>query len=582
MHFLRIKKSAILLVIFSIISITLPPVTASDGLANSSWPKDGHDINNTGQSQYSGPQTNQTNWTIPISKPVNSPVTIGVDGTIYYSDTNGFHALYSNGTKKWTFKKTDIYPHGSAIDKNGIIYLGCSGEFDTPSVLYALYSNGTQKWNITGAIGMDLENAPTISPDGTIYFSMVDNLGTNTYLYSVGSDSTINWMFPLYSDPYNLGVVPTTCPAIGPDGTIYLNTQIMDGAGQNDSNLFAINPNGTLKWKYNFYLSSQSSPVIGEDGTIYFGADGEGSTAYFYAVNPDGTLKWKFKTGNSISTSPALASDGTIYFGSFDGLFYALYPNGKLKWKFNTSETKQSTASTSPVIGADGTIYFGCFSSDFGPSYFYALTPKGTVKWKLLAKGAIESNPAIAKDGTLYFGSDWQLAETIKGTFYAVKSKTSDLYVKTSINKLNPQIGDNVILTFKVGNNGPDIADNTIMKFTIPAGMKFLSANSDMGTWSFNAATNTITWNLGNLTVCDPALKVLVKIIRSGNYVVQPVLSTLSYDPDPASSAQAIMVNAQAKSGINTIGLQETGIPFNYIIIGILMVLSGLIASIKK
>lgn len=420
MYLSTIKKCLVIIVIFSIMSVSLSPVLASKGLANSSWPKDGHDIKNTGHSQYQCPQKNHTIWTKNTSN-ARGPVTIGADGTIYYSDNKGFHALNSNGKEKWRFNNENAW--GSAIDKNGIIYLGCSGglgsggELFTPSVFYALYPNGTVKWKITGAKGIDLRNAPTISSDGTIYFSMMDENATNTYLYSVNPDSSINWMFPLYSDPHNLGVVPTTTPAIGTDGTIYINTQIMDGASQNDSNLFAINPDGTLKWKYNFYISSQSSPVIGKDGTIYFGADSDGSKAYFYAIKPDGTLKWKFKAGPA-ATSPALATDGTIYFGSFDGFFYALDPSGDLKWKFNTSERKEGTvASTSPVIGADGTIYFGCFSNDFKSSYFYALNPDGTVKWRYLTNSGVETNPAIAKDGTLYFGTD--------DTFYAIKSNKS-------------------------------------------------------------------------------------------------------------------------------------------------------------
>ncbi len=571
------------------IILTLSTAAATTGLANTSWPKSGHDINNTGQSQYLGPEMNQTEWIYNTSAPtITSSIIIGEDGTVYFSDSNEFHALYPNGTEKWAFNGNGQNPKNSAIDENGTIYLGCSGDFDTPSELYAVYPNGTVKWNITGADDLDLLNAPAIGPDGTIYFSMVDKSANNTYLYSVNPNSTINWMFPLYSDPTDLGVVPTTCPAIGPDGTIYLDTQIMDGASQNDSNLFAINPNGTLKWKYNFYISSQSSPAIGKDGTIYFGADSDGSTD-FYAINPDGTQKWNFTTGNSISTSPAIGTDGTIYFGSNDGFIYALNPNGTLKWKFNTSEIKQGTASTSPVIGSDGTIYFGCFSNDFGPSYFYALNPDGTVKWRFLAEGIIKSNPAIAENGTLYFGSDAP-DEGLNSTLYAIKGQTSDIYVKTSSNNVKPNVGDIVTLTFKVGNKGPDTAYNTVMKFVIPAGMKFISANADMGIWSFDAVTNTITWNLENLTVCDPTLNVLTRIITPGKYTIQPVLSTLTYYPNLKNSAQSTMVNAAAQpsttvnatsSTTKTIGMQDTGGPLNYLLLAVLMVITGLVPKRK-
>ena len=57
----------------------------------------------------------------------------------------------------------------------------------------------------------------------------------------------------------------------------------------------------------------ESSAVIGEDGTIYFGSDW-----VLFALNPDGTEKWRYKTGGLIWSAPAVAEDGTIYDGSWD------------------------------------------------------------------------------------------------------------------------------------------------------------------------------------------------------------------------------------------------------------------------
>src|ERR1700722_8718336 len=68
---------------------------------------------------------------------------------------------------------------------------------------------------------------------------------------------------------------------------------------------------GKLKWVYDMVDQHGTSPVclngspaIGADGTIYSGCD-----QFLYAVNPDGTLKWKFALGNLIqSSSPAIGS----------------------------------------------------------------------------------------------------------------------------------------------------------------------------------------------------------------------------------------------------------------------------------
>ena len=43
-----------------------------------------------------------------------------------------------------------------------------------------------------------------------------------------------------------------------------------------------------------------------------------------YAFNPDGTLKWSYTTGEGVLSSPAIGSDGTIYVGSWDKNLYAI------------------------------------------------------------------------------------------------------------------------------------------------------------------------------------------------------------------------------------------------------------------
>jgi outer membrane protein assembly factor BamB len=152
-------------------------------------------------------------------------------------------------------------------------------------------------------------------------------------------------------------------------------------------------------------------PVIGADGTIYAGSIDHD----LYAVNPDGSLKWKFATGNYITGSPAIGADGTIYTGSQDGNVYALTDGGQgvvtEKWAFTTG----GQVYFSPTIGADGTIYVGDqeyvpTNSNPSASHLYALTDNGSSvsqKWAFVAGGAVQSAPAIGADGTIYVGSNY-------------------------------------------------------------------------------------------------------------------------------------------------------------------------------
>ncbi|WP_018248367.1 outer membrane protein assembly factor BamB family protein [Orenia marismortui] len=154
-------------------------------------------------------------------------------------------------------------------------------------------------------------------------------------------------------------------PAIGEDGTVYV--------GSNDGNLYAINPDGTEKWKFTSELSDEiitSSPAIGEDGTIYIG-----SQLDLYAINSDGTKKWRLNTLSTLHSTPAIASDGTIYVGSTRGELYQINPNGNEEWKFILPWQTGS----SPVIGEDGTVYIGGLGPDnLKIGYIYAFEGTGS------------------------------------------------------------------------------------------------------------------------------------------------------------------------------------------------------------
>ncbi len=239
--------------------------------------------------------------------------------------------------------------------------------------------------------GLMVISSPAIGLDGTIYFGTLYN-----YFYALNPDGTLKWRYETCGEIWS-------SPAIGSDGTIYF--------GSLDHYFYALNPDGTLKWKYETDGEIFSSPAVGLDGTIYFGSQNH----YFYALNPDGTLKWKYETGGVIS-SPAIGSDGTIYFGSLDYYFYALNADGTLKWRYET----EGCITSNPAIGSDGAIYFG--SNDF---YIYALNSDGSLKWKYKTDGEIVASPAISKNDTIFLGS-------LDGNFYALNAD-GDLLWKCNV-----------------------------------------------------------------------------------------------------------------------------------------------------
>ena len=168
-------------------------------------------------------------------------------------------------------------------------------------------------------------------------------------------------------------------PAINPDGNIIYFP------ANRENKLYAVNNNGTLKWKSDIFWN-ESSPSVAKDGTIYIGTANPGvdinscqplekGGGVFFAFNPDGKEKWRYyvppvkymkeiSEGNlidcydnarAIDGPSIISSEGTIYFGNDARLFIALNPDGKEKWRFQTPLSDEFDRKG--AISSDGTLY---------------------------------------------------------------------------------------------------------------------------------------------------------------------------------------------------------------------------------
>jgi len=125
---------------------------------------------------------------------------------------------------------------------------------------------------------------------------------------------------------------------------------------------------------------------------------------YLYALDQNGSLRWKIKVGWGSQSNSAIASDGTIYVGG-DQL-YAVYPNGTMRWVFSLGADRW-IGLCSPAISSDGTIYVGAIVGDGHGGEIIAINPDGTEHWrKHVADAGIENSIAIASDGTIYVTAD--------------------------------------------------------------------------------------------------------------------------------------------------------------------------------
>jgi outer membrane protein assembly factor BamB len=114
----------------------------------------------------------------------------------------------------------------------------------------------------------------------------------------------------------------------------------------------AVDTGGKQVWLYSNVEGAVQTPVIGADGTIYFGTE----TGRVYALNPDGTRKWRVRLDGAIIGGPTVGADGTVFtYGAYGGKVSALDAEGNLLWSF----TPDSSIFSAPTLAPDSTLYVG-------------------------------------------------------------------------------------------------------------------------------------------------------------------------------------------------------------------------------
>jgi hypothetical protein len=147
-------------------------------------------------------------------------------------------------------------------------------------------------------------------------------------------------------------------------------------------------------------------------------------------------------------------------------------------------------------------------------------------------------------------------------------------------------------LKYKLGNKGPNTAQNVVIYIPLPEGLNYVGAQVDTGSVSYNANNQTLTWILDSVPMGDPYLNLTVISTAGGSFTIRPVISsgTFNANLDPTgifsfnvqgNGSKGTVINAA--STIKTVPMESTGTPVNYLVLAVLMVVSGLIApKIKK
>ena len=339
----------------------------------------------------------RVDWSLVLPGGIDAGNVMGSDGTIYAgtndwnTDSSTWYAISPGGDILWSLPLPYYIEGYPAIGSDGALYLA-SWFHDEGGRLIAVDPDGSVRWVLE-----DLERiraSPAIGPDGTIY------VPGHRYLYAIDPMGEVQW-----AHEQDDNVFLFSSPAVASDGTIYV--------GGDDRSLYAINPDGTLRWTFGAGDRIRSSPSIGPDGTIYFGShDGR-----LYAVHPDGTERWSVEMHCGLPWGclradgiPSIGPDGTIYM-MVDGV-YAVDPDGSVLWHFPANQS-----SAAPILGADGTVYVASIYplvDGNGDGRIFALDPEGRLMWEHRTEGSAGGSPLIGLDGTIFAAASGGLVAIVE------------------------------------------------------------------------------------------------------------------------------------------------------------------------
>lgn len=350
-------------------------------LADSPWPMNHHDPQNTGRSKFNGPVFGILDTVISTPE-LHSGFACSNDSFLYFTGSSPLGGLMSstlNGTINWRSYAVGWSYTAPIIAKDGTIYyLGGSG-------LAALNSEGSVKWiyNINSTQTLKLF---TIDKNGNLYFFD----GSEHSIKSIDKNGNLVWTFtdPRFNYLANLQLGNNF--AFSPDGKIlYVNAV--------PNKLLAIDiSNSFVKWEFEKIIANISSgsiigPLIDSNGSVYLNYQENDGTIFFTQLNESGAQNWKIKLYRPLDEQPTIDKNGNIYFAT-DTLYCSDY-FGNLKWK----KALGTFLASNLVCDKNGNIFVCLHNPTLKVLCFDS---KGNEKWSLEAPlyGTINSSPAIINE----------------------------------------------------------------------------------------------------------------------------------------------------------------------------------------
>lgn len=255
------------------------------------------------------------------------------------------------------------FPSGST--NQDIVYVSVG------DAVLAVRSDGTQVWRFPTSI----DGARKFFGAPLFYENQVIVGDIQNSLYALDAANGVEkWSFKDAKGPYNAGPIAVSGMIITPNG---------------DGNIYAVDLNGKLKWKFTGKASFWSTPVY--DGKMIFAASMDHN---LYAINPsNGTQAWTVDLGGSSLASPLVTEEGVIYIGTVSNHLLAINASdGKILWQYDTKG-----GIWSKVAYQDNVIYIG----DLAKKVYAIEAKEGVLIWEKDVPGPVLATPAVFTGGMM-------------------------------------------------------------------------------------------------------------------------------------------------------------------------------------
>ena len=405
-----------------------------------------------------------------------------VDGEIVNFNVNGnTHSATTDlsGVATWSYPITEtagIYTVNANFtgDDNYILSSG------TGTLTVNLKDTTLVVGNVTGVNGKTVNLTATLTDaDGPVSGESVTfNVNGNAYTATTDLSGVATWSYPITE---TAGIYTVNANFTGDDNYILSSGTGTLTVNLKDTILIVGNVTGVNGKTVNLTatLTDADGPV--SDESVTFHVNGNTYTA---KTNVSGVATWSYTITETAGIYVISASfvDGKIYANSSGtGELTVNTINTTLTVNNATGYNGKTANLTATLKDVDGnplsgkTVTFTVNGTDYttttDASGLAALSYK-------LTKAGVYNVSASFSDGAVYANST--------GSGNLTVSPAANLYIKITASNNNPEVGEKFLLTYKLGNYGPDAAENVTITFKLPEGLDFVKVTADTGNCTYD------------------------------------------------------------------------------------------------